>query len=43
MKKKYLSPEVQVDFVRIETNFLTSDPSVSSGQDLVFDSEIDPW
>ncbi len=43
MKKKYLTPEVRVDLVRIETNFLTSDPAVSSSQDLVFDDEVDPW
>ena len=43
MKKNYLSPEVKVALVKIEVNFLASDPSVSSGQDLIFDDEVDPW
>ena len=43
MKKNYLSPEVQTTLVKIEGNFLTSDPSVSSAQDLIYDSEVDPW
>ena len=44
MRKKYLTPCVQVDWVTLEKNFLQSgDPSKSSSEDLIYESEIDPW
>lgn len=42
MKRKYLSPEVEVDLVVIERNIL-SDPYASSAQDLIYDDEENPW
>ena len=41
MKKKYLIPEVEVDFVVLERSFL--DSTQSSAPNLIYDDEIDPW
>lgn len=44
MKKKYLTPGTLVSWVTLEKNFLLSgDPTVSSAEDLYYESEIDPW
>lgn len=42
MKKEYLSPEVEVNLVRLEVNFLDS-TTESGGQDLIFDDLVNPW
>ena len=43
MKQTYLSPTTEVEVIKVEVNFLGSDPSVSSAPDLIIDSEVDPW
>ena len=42
MKKKYLSPQIDINLIRLEENLLNSQRNAQS-QDLEFDSEIDPW
>lgn len=43
MKQTYLTPTTEVEVIKVEVNFLGSDPSVSSAPDLIIDSEVDPW
>ena len=40
MKKEYLSPEVDVNLIHLEVNFLASDTE-SGAQDLIIDDIID--
>ena len=46
MKKKYLTPEVDINLLKLEDNFLTSERQTAPPDaklNLVFDDEVDPW
>lgn len=43
MKKKYFSPDVQLDWIVLESGFLTGTNVSTTGQDLEDPEEYDPW